>query len=298
MLRTSRRRRVLILALAGVVITAIIVLSASLSNVKFEKGKAFYPPGHSNEIPEGGSIFNFNSDAFWKILFTIFVWVLLPLSLISIIIWPKDLKYILKRAIGVSIVVLSLYYMIFILRDFIRRLLQIALVEGTGQANPDPVNDSLHIAPVHAPGWSAFPFIIGGLAALAFIGWWLLRAKLRSREGRLEEIAGLAGEVAQEIRSGASLKSVVLRCYRDMSGLLSEQKEIRLARAMTVREFEWRLSEAGVKDEHVSRLTRLFEWVRYGGREASEAEESEAVSCLEAIEREYGEQTSRLMKHP
>jgi hypothetical protein len=72
---------------------------------------------------------------------------------------------------------------------------------------------------------------------------------------------------------------------------LSDHQNIRRQKAMTPREFEIHLADAGVSSEHVQRLTRLFENVRYGDTTASEREKREALDCLNAIARTYGEST-------
>jgi len=150
----------------------------------------------------------------------------------------------------------------------------------------------LNVDPLNAPWWGTFLFIFMGLAALALLIWWLNGKiwRYNIKGSHLPELGALAGAAAADIRSGMSLKNVVLRCYRDMSNLLSEHKKILFPKVMTAREFERKLSQVGVKDEHVSRLTRLFELVRYGGRDVSKEEEHEAIACLEAIEQEYGAQ--------
>jgi hypothetical protein len=47
-----------------------------------------------------------------------------------------------------------------------------------------------------------------------------------------------------------------------------------------------------MRDDHIRRLTRLFESVRYGGNTATEREKREAVDCLNAIARTYGESSA------
>ena len=56
---------------------------------------------------------------------------------------------------------------------------------------------------------------------------------------------------------------------------------------MTPREFEQYLANSGLADAHIRRLTRLFESVRYGAGPPSNAEEREAMACLNAIAQEY-----------
>jgi len=92
----------------------------------------------------------------------------------------------------------------------------------------------------------------------------------------------------RDLEAGGDLKNIVLRCYRDMSRVLSEQRGIERELSMTPREFERQLQAAGLRDEHIQRLTRLFEQVRYGPQQADPQQEREAAACLQAIVRTYG----------
>jgi hypothetical protein len=140
---------------------------------------------------------------------------------------------------------------------------------------------------VQIPWWLVFLAAVGviGLITVSVL---LIRRAWRRRADPLQSLADLAGQAARELRSGGELRNVVLRCYREMSARLSERQRISLRQAMTAREFERDLLATGVRDEHVHRLTRLFEGVRYGRHSVGPQEEAEAVACLEAIEREYG----------
>jgi len=68
-----------------------------------------------------------------------------------------------------------------------------------------------------------------------------------------------------------------------MSRILSQERGIQRHHDMTPREFERRLAAVGLPERHVRQLTRLFERVRYGAREAGEAEEQQAITCLTVI---------------
>jgi hypothetical protein len=64
---------------------------------------------------------------------------------------------------------------------------------------------------------------------------------------------------------------------------LSSQRGIGRDVSLTPREFEQRLTAAGLADRHVRRLTRLFERVRYSPHPPGAAEEREAQECLQSI---------------
>ena len=133
--------------------------------------------------------------------------------------------------------------------------------------------------------------LIAALLGLVVLLLWRWRA---SRVARVkppalsEGLAQRAGKAAQELEQGGDLKDVVLRCYRDMCLLFGKQHRITLTLDMTAREFRRALQELGIADEHVDRLTGLFERVRYGGWESSEAERRLAIASFQAIDRQYG----------
>jgi len=288
MLRSSPGWKLSILILAGVAIVALVLLAASLSRVEFEPGKRL-SFGHG-EPPERGGVPQFDLDLLWRIIIWCF-FALVPFSIIAGIIWPENFKYALIRAAVLILFLILLAFTIRALKEFIEQLL--AALQGLERPAPAPSDpapgEALPISPAPAPGWTVFPFLLVGLVSLTLLGWWLRRLWLgRQARGPLEEISALAGAAADELAAGGNLKNTVLRCYREMSRILSEREHVPFEEAMTAREFEQRLRRAGVRDEHVTRLSRLFEEVRYGGRESGEREEQRALECLRAVERAYG----------
>jgi hypothetical protein len=155
---------------------------------------------------------------------------------------------------------------------------------GTSPAKPE-------VPSVTAPGWGAI--LIGIGAAIVSAGLVLLfLVKImprlrRPREGSvLDELGERADEAARRIRAGEDPREAVLRCYKEMSEILSRRRRVVNHAHFTPREFATRLREAGMSDAHVDRLTAIFEEVRYGGR-SGEPFKNEAVGCLEAIRRAH-----------
>jgi len=288
MAKSIRGRKFLALALAGVAITALLLLAASLSQVEFEEGKRFSLG--QGEAPQGGPALKFNLDLLWRIIIWSF-FALVPFSIIAAFIWPENFKYALIRAVVLVLFLILLVFTIRALKDFIEQML--AALQGLGDravAPGEPVGgEGSPINPAQAPGWAVFPFLLGGLASLVFLGWGLRRLwRSRGADGSLLRISTLAGAAANELAAGGNLRNIVLHCYREMSRILSEGQQVPFPRAMTAREFEEELRRAGVHDEHVAQLSRLFEKVRYGGRRSGEREEQRALRCLREIERAYG----------
>lgn len=292
MVRKARARRLLILALAGALVAAVLLLAPSLSRLQFEGAKR--PPSLPGESapPESGPAPALDLDLLWRVLaWTVLV--LLPFSIIALFIWPEELKLVLIRVVTVTLILVALFFSIRALKSLLERL----ALPGEGPAPGEPVGgaepvgvEELQLGEVRAPRWAVFPFLLAGLAALALLGWWVKRflSAKREGEGPLAELAALAGAAAGELEAGRSLRDVVLRCYREMSRLLSEREKVPFTQAMTAREFEARLYAIGVRYEHIARLSRLFESVRYGGRTSGPKEVAEAIACLQAIEAAYG----------
>jgi hypothetical protein len=124
------------------------------------------------------------------------------------------------------------------------------------------------------------------VTAVASVTWYLWLTSQSPVPAPATEMADLAREAQSAVdalRSGAPLYDVVIRCYHDMSRVLSERRGIERAEAMTPAEFEGHLLRLGMPQEPVSNLTRLFEEVRYGTKEPGPAEGERALASLTAI---------------
>lgn len=292
MVHNGRARRLIVLALAGALVAAVLLLAPSLSHLQFEGAKRLPSPG-PGEAPESGPGPALDFGLLWQILFWTIL-VLFPFSIIALFIWPEDFKLVLTRIFTAALFLAILFFSIRALKGLLERLalpVEEPGASGLSSGAPGPVGlEELELGEVRAPRWSVFPFLLAGLGVLALLGWWVKRflSSKRKDEGALEELASLAGAAAGELEAGGSLRDVVLRCYREMSRLLSEREKVPFTRAMTAREFEAKLEAIGVRQEHIARLSRLFEFVRYGGRKSGPKEVAEAIACLEAIEAAYG----------
>jgi hypothetical protein len=121
---------------------------------------------------------------------------------------------------------------------------------------------------------------------MASVSWylWLSRRPVAPPTGALaEELAREAQSAVDALRSGAAFQDVVIRCYWDMSQVLSESRGIERKEVMTSGEFESYLVAMGLPQEPVSSLTRLFEEVRYGTKQPDSEEGERAIASLTAI---------------
>ncbi len=144
---------------------------------------------------------------------------------------------------------------------------------------------------VNPPNWSVILIALGTAAAIVGLGfgvWWRFRRTGAGLEERdvLAELGEEAGAAAARIRRGDSPRDVVIDAYKEMCEILSRRVEN--PDYLTPREFARRLHARGMRDEHVDRLTRIFEEVRYGHR-AGDRFAADAIACLEEIRDAYAQ---------
>ncbi len=271
----------------GLGLLALVLLAMGLSNLTLQPGHPFAVGGAPPEAGETKPVTPWTPDLseLGKVLLAVLIWVLFPASVIYFLISPEARRRVLRDLLWVVGTMVVLY---FFMRGFARRHLGgESAVETPGEVLP-PVPPEFVVSPgewiTHPPEWLVLLvslLFLGGLSLGIFLLWRALRPAPQTEP--LPRLAEEAESALRELRAGGDLRDVVLRCYREMARVLQEERGLRRPRAMTPREFERRLREAGLAERPVSRLTRLFERVRYGGHRPDAREEREAQECLEEI---------------
>jgi hypothetical protein len=288
-----KRTHLWMLIFLGGAVIALMLLAAGLSRIELQPGQPYLLTGflqllralrgedRRTEVP--GSL---GSS---RVPLTLAVWLLLPILIGFLIVSPQSRRELLKRILSGLVLVILFYVVMRALTD----------AYGLG-ANPE---SSAKGAPPTIPegSLSALPTFIADppqwavvlvsllLATLIIGGLWFLWRRAPRQENPLMMLAEEAQEAIEELRAGGDLKDTIMRCYVEMSGILSSQRGLARDTSMTPREFEQRLAAAGLRDEHIRQLTLLFERVRYGAKHPDEREEHEAMVCLTAIAQEYGQ---------
>jgi uncharacterized protein DUF4129 len=290
-MRSLFENKRLVLAFAVLALGALTILAISLNQVPFREGAHFVREESAQlELSSEDVSQIWGEVPLWKQLF---LWVLLSLLvvLIGLILSPEMRKRFFIMMIRMAVTFWGIY---FLLRNYGDQLFGLnPLASQTGEAGtetgpPPPVFQPPEISPV-------FSYLISFAFALLWLGvlWGLYRGwkryqNLNSKKS-LEEIARIARSSLDDLSSGRNSSDVIINCYLRMSDVVSHKKQLQREIAMTPQEFAVRLERAGLPGDAVSRLTRLFETVRYGDRKSAPREVTEAVNCLKTILHYCGE---------
>jgi hypothetical protein len=283
-----KNQRSILILLFGLVLLSIMLLASSLPTLIFEPGEPFPLGallGSGAPLPSPQFAPTPELDPMWQTVARIVMWVLLPLSIIYAIVSPQ-MRRELRRILPVMLLILALFMFLKEPNPQEREIEPEAggSLQSAGELAvlepPDYVTDP--------PAWlfaalNVIVFIVIGVAG------WLFWRRIRQRMPDPQAQIILEAERAlADLQSGANLRDTVMRCYAEMSHVLADARNVERHRGMTPREFETYLAALGLGDDHIRRLTRLFEGVRYGPDTPGRREELEAVDCLTAIVRAYG----------
>ncbi|MCY4354695.1 MAG: DUF4129 domain-containing protein [Truepera sp.] len=287
MFKNGRPLLPLILAIVG-----LFAIAAGLSNLNLRPGEptinlfqlllqglsAIRPQGAAPEALPGGDSF------LWFV--RLLIWFALPAALIYAFISSKFRKRLLST--------LALTFLITLLLERIGSLnpregreveegAASGALGGAGGTLPPP--PEIVASP---PAWLTAVVTLGlALLIVGAIG--LVWRRLRSlKPDARSELVGAAEQALAALDRGVDVRDAVLRYYADMILHFGATRKLRRREGMTPREFDVHLAAVGIDDEHIHRLTRLFESVRYGGQVSDEPMVREARACLRSIVSTYG----------
>ncbi len=271
------------LVVLGLTILVFGVLAAGISNVKPRAGEIVFAPREERVIPERETprdttpvVRDIDRGNPWYYLFS---FAGIAVAVYAIWRYPR-VRY--------GVLVLFLFTAFVLTMIYLYRLFYVPPPQDStdavfaSQPLPERPDEELFNNP---PDWIGTVSVVVTaviLLATSLVVW--LALYLRHRRKPPLEIVSLEAEAAlADLYAGVEVKDAVTRCYVDMSRALARQRGIARQQGMTPREFESVLVEEGLPPQSVTRLTRLFERVRYGGQEASERERQEAIAALEEI---------------
>lgn len=287
-MRAFLENKRLILLLAVLALGALTILAISLNEIPFREGQHFgreevtrpsvIPPALDQTTVEIPLI---NQIIFWGLVGLIVI-------LIGLLLSPEMRKRLIRIFIRVVFTFWALYFLMK------HHYLDLPLLGRPGAA---PSQDATVPVPTFEPPQVSptFSYLISFAVALVclILAWILYRGWKRyailNTKKPLSEIAKIARSSLDELTSGRNSSEVIINCYLRMSDVVSNKRNLYRHVAMTPREFALHLEQAGLPGDAVSRLTRLFEGVRYGARKSGPQDINEAVSCLKTILHYCGE---------
>jgi preprotein translocase subunit YajC len=280
----TKRKRLWPLLFTGIAVVAIILLAAGLSELEFSLGQTFFlkqEPWDRSGPVEG------TPSPVLAFLLTLLWWLLdlAPLLLPFVVIYfiiSREARKQLFRYLVILLWTLTFYVWLRTRVDFLNRA---EAVQSPEMLTPGEAESAVEFAAT-PPQWMVFitSLFLAVLIAAMFTGAvWLVWHRRRRPGNSMEQLAQEVQDALEALQAGSDFKNTVMRCYREMSRVLDEQRGIKRQQAMTPREFEKYLKETGLPGQHVQQLTRLFEGVRYGAKVPDEEKERQAIACLTAI---------------
>jgi hypothetical protein len=282
-----------VLTLAVLALLSLVLLTNALRRMDFLPAQPI-GGGSSNQwtgqsLDLGGMVKTVAEIPFWKQL-VFWAVLFLVLLLITSLLSPELRKQLIHAFLRTAGSGLILFYIIKrqpqLFAGFLSRL------SGVGEnLTISPEIDSSP-APVFVPpqevSWLSFAVTLGLILALALLIWWANRLWARIREMNasresLNEIAAIARDSLNDLKTGRNYDNAIVECYDRMSDVIAKKQGLQRAHAMTPSEFASRLTRAGLPRDPIQKLTSLFESVRYGRQPAGQMEINQAINCLTSI---------------
>ena len=281
----KNQKKIWTLLFLVVALAAIILLSAGISELKLLSGEPLRLGLKTQDLRDSRIAGQGDSPkAVFRVLFA-FLLVLTPLAIIYLLISPKYRKRALRKVMFLSVLFTFSCLLLYARPDLIKGLIPYLTLPPAPTAEwlfGEPASEFIPVP----PKWLTFVVSLGLIAfivaVIIIISQFILRRRSSSVDP-LQHLAQDALDAVEDLQAGTNLRDIVMRSYYKMACVAIEMRGIRRPSDMTPHEFEQLLKDAGLPNEPLRQLTRLFEDVRYGAKVPSEKDERQAVRCLTAI---------------
>ena len=275
-------------------VLALVLLAAGLRDVNFAEPRQFSrAESESISFSVAALVEGLASIPRWKqVVFWVGVYLLV--LIVTSILSPELRKKLLRAIFRLAVLCLLILYVVQNRERF--GLANLAPLDlGGSQITPPTLNLAPPVfSPPDIP--PALTYLISVAVILLTMGllWFFGRgfSARRTRPGKdlsLEDIAAAARSSLRDLSTGLDWQDSILRCYENMTEVVSRRRGFNRDPHLTPSEFAAHLEQSGLPSDAVRRLTRLFESVRYGARTSSPRENAEAADCLRAVLHYCGE---------
>lgn len=286
----SPRRRIYLFITIALALAALIWLSSGLSGLSLQPGKPL--PMNFNmvmnssgdgDLPGGRAML-----MLVRIMYALAI-ITLPLTLVYLLLSADARKKFLRYLLRLAVMAVIFYGVMTLVSSIHMGALE-PPSGGTSSMmfTPPPEGSQDQFEQYKQENSPLLVVILAGGMALLLTGvagaiLWTVRKRRPTRIGPLDEIGQQAQTTLDLVNSGGELRSAIIRCYLDMMKVVAQQRGLQREQAMTPQEFVEYLQAHSVPAGPLRRLTHLFEQVRYGGAELSQADELDAMQSLSEI---------------
>jgi hypothetical protein len=271
-------KRISLLFLSAALVS-LVVLATSLSNLQLQSGAPF--PGSIDSANDVQSFSPLPSIQiyFIPLLRGIFalIFIVFLIDIAARLVVLVNIKKILQLVLALVILLIIIYML-----PRITPGPPAYFPNGYSEITTPPAFD-YPVTPLGQPPRILIQLVIIGIASgiglLAFI----VVKRWPSSKNIDDELLQEAEEAVNALETGADLRSVILRCYFQMTHSLQEEQGIERDYTMTVQEFERWLGNLGFPTIPLRQLTSLFEKVRYGKQQTNYTDEQIAIDSLNEI---------------
>ncbi len=285
------------LALAIFALISLVLLAGTLKGLDFRPAQPIGGGSTTEQVklpPIGEILANAAEVPFWQqVVFWVVMFLLL--LLVTSLLNPELRKQLIYAFIRTAIFVMGLFYILKKKPDMLTSLFNSFNISENLALVPEASDTAAPVfQPPQIPNWLTYAVAFGLVLLVVLFLWWMNRVwkeftRSTSKHEPLDQIAAIARASLNDLEAGGDSENAIIQCYERMSAVVGSRQGLHRENAMTPSEFASRLERSGLPREAVSRLTHLFESVRYGGHGTGPREITEAVSCLTSILKYCGE---------
>jgi len=281
-MKNSLGSKTAILVLGGLSILVIIYLIASLGGLELKPAQPFAYVQETETVSSAGI-------PTWKYLGLVIV-VYVVMAIVLYFLLPPDQRKRFLRALA-RLALVGIIIILILSKVGMGKQVEsppenpgdvVVTIVPDPTDTPEPEITPAIFIPPQVSTWTAYLVALGFLLVVAGVWGWLVWRK-RKKDAPYDELAEIARSALDDIEAGKDWGDAILNSYYRMNEAVADWRGIHRRVGMTPAEFADYLVSTHLPPSAISRLTALFERVRYGNKKSTRKDIREAVDCLTAI---------------